>query len=60
MKVNPSKTMRRAVSRSPTVTPRISALGFNDVVLVEYPHLEIIGVTFDAKLTFECHPRIVA
>lgn len=29
------------------------ALGTNDVVLIEYHHLEISGMTFDAKLTFE-------
>lgn len=39
--------------RSWTVTLRFPVHSKNDDVFVDYPHLEILGGTFDAKLTFE-------
>lgn len=36
-----------------TQAPRFQVLSLNNVVLVEYPQLEVLGVIVDAKLMFE-------
>lgn len=46
------------VSRSWTVTLLFQLYVY--LVPVEYLHLEILGVVFDAKLTGACHLRMVA
>lgn len=53
MKLNHSKTKTPIVSSSRTVGLSFPALSLNGIVLVKSPHLEILGVIFDAKLTFE-------
>lgn len=60
MKLTSSKTKTKFVSRYKTATPCFPVLSLNDVVVDERPHLEILGVIFDAKLTFECNRRMVA
>ena len=51
MKLNSSKTM--IVSRSRTVYPQFTPLALDGTVLKESAYLVILGVTFDAKITFE-------
>ena len=60
MKLNASKTKTMIVYRSPTVHPRLSPLTVDGTVLKEYADLVILGVTFDAKITFEKHLRSVS
>ena len=52
MKLNASKTKTMIVSRSRTV-PLLTPLTLDGTVLKESAHLVILGVTFDAKMTFE-------
>lgn len=47
------------ILRFQTVTYRFPALILNDFALFEGPHLEILGVAFNAKLTLECSLRMV-
>ena len=60
MKLNPSKSKSMIVSRSRTVHPQLTPLGLDGTVLKEYADLVILGVTFDAKMTFEKQPRSVS
>lgn len=60
MKPNPRKTKRIIVEHSRTVIPCIPVFSFNVILLAEYAQLEILGVTFEAKQTFECHLIIIA
>ena len=55
MKLNVSKTNTMIVSRSCTVHPQITPLTLDVTVLKESADLVILGVTFDAKMTFEKH-----
>ena len=57
MKLNASKTKTMIVSRS--VHPQLTPLTLDGTVLGESADLVILGVTFDAKLTFEKHLRSV-
>ena len=41
------------VSRSSTVHPQLTPLTLDETVLKESADLVILGVTFDAKITFE-------
>jgi len=59
MKLNPNKTKSLVISRSRTVMPPHSQLWLNGVPINECSSLEILGVKFDAKLTFEEHIRSV-
>ena len=54
MKLNESKTKTMIVSRSRTMHPPLTIDG---TVLKESDDLDILGVTFDSKLTFEKHVR---
>ena len=47
-------------ARFRTVAPQFLVISLNGVALREFTQLEILGVTFDAKLTFETHLRMVA
>jgi len=60
MLLNPGKTKTMIVSRSRTVNPAFPALYHNGVVVEEVPELEILGVDFDSRMTFEKHLRSVA
>ena len=60
MKVNASKTKTMIVSRSRTVHPLLTPLTLDGTVLKESADLVILGVTFDAKITFEKHLRPVS
>ena len=60
MKLNVGKTKTMVVSRSRSLNPPSPALSVNGVVLKDLAYLEILGLTFDSKLTFETHLRSVA
>ena len=60
MKLNASKTKTMIVSRSPTMHPQSPPLTIGGTVLTESDHLVVLGVTFDSKLTFEKHLRLVS
>ena len=53
--LNFSKTKTMIVSRSCTMHPQSPPLTIDGTVLKEYDDLDILGVTFDSKLTFEKH-----
>ena len=55
MKLNASKTKTMIVSRSLTMHPQSPPLTIDGTVLKESDDLDILGVTFDFKLTFEKH-----
>ena len=60
MKLNASKTRTMIVSRSRTMHPQPPQLTIDGTVLTESVDLDILGVTFDSKLTFEKHLRSVS
>ena len=60
MKRNASKTKTIIVSRSRIVHPQLTPLNLGGTVLKESADLVILGVTFDAKMTFEKHLRSVS
>ena len=49
------KTKTTIVSRSRTVPPQLTQLTLDGTALKESADLVILGVTFDAKMTFEKH-----
>ena len=55
MKLNASRTKTMIVSRSRTGHPQLTPLTLDGTVLEESADLVILGVTFDAKMTFEKH-----
>ena len=57
MKLNTSKTKTMIVSTSCTIHPLLTPLTLHGTVLKESAYLVILGVTFDAKMTFEKHLR---
>ena len=60
MKLNASKTKTMIVSRSRTMHPQSPPLTSDGTVLKESDDLDILGVTFDSKLTYEKHLRSVS
>ena len=60
MKLNASKTKTMIVSRSRTVYPQLTPLTLDRSVLKESANLVILGVLFDARMTFEKHLRSVS
>ena len=60
MKLNASKTKTMIVSRSRTMHPLPPPLTIDGTLLKECDDLDILGVTFDSKLTFEKHLRSVS
>ena len=60
MKLNASKTRTMTASRSRTVHPQLTPLTLDGTVLKVSADLVILGVTFDAKMTFEKHFRSVS
>ena len=60
MKLNASKTKTMIVSRSRTMHPQPPPLTIDGTVLKESVDLDILGVTFGSKLTFEKHLHSVS
>ena len=60
MKLNESKTKTMIVSRSRIMHPQSPPLTIDGTVLKESDDLDILGVTFDSKLTFEKHLRTIS
>ena len=60
MKLNTSKTKTMIVSRLRTVHSQLTPLTVDGTVLKESAGLVILGVTFDAEITFEKHLRSVS
>ena len=60
MKLNASKTKTMIVSRSRTMHPQSPPLTIGGTVLKESDDLDILGVTFDSRMTFEKHLRSVS
>ena len=58
--MNASKTKTMIVFRSRTMHPQPPPLTIDGTVLKEPNDLDIVGVTFDSKLTFEKHLRTVS
>ena len=57
MLLNPNENKALVVSRSRTVSPPHSDLVLSVVSIRASPNLDILGVKFDSKLTFEDHVR---
>ena len=57
MILNPNKTKVLVVSRSKTVNPPHGDLVLSEVYICASPNLDILGVKFDGRLTFEDHVR---
>ena len=55
MKLNSSKTKVMIVSRSRTMHPQSLPLTIGRTVMKESDDLDILGVTFDSKMTFDMH-----
>ena len=55
MKLIESQTMTMIVSRLRIIHPQPTKLTLDGTVLKESDDLVILGVTFDAKMTFENH-----
>ena len=53
--MNASKTKTMIVSRSCKMRPQPPTLTIDGTVLKESVNLDVLGVTFDSKLTFEKH-----
>ena len=60
MKLNVSKTKTMIVFRSCTMHPQSPILTIDSTVLKESVDLDILGVTFGSKLTFEKHLSLVS
>ena len=55
-----SKTKTMIVSRSRTMHPQSPPLTIGGTAQKESDDLVILGVTFDSKMTFEMHLRLVS
>ena len=60
MKLSASKTKTLVISRSCTMHPQSPPLTIGGTVLKESVDLDIVGVTFDFKMTFEKYLRSVS
>ena len=60
MKLNASKTKTMIVSRLRTMYPQSPPLIIGGTVLTKSDDLDILGMTFDSKMTFEKHLQLVA
>ena len=60
MKLNASKTKTMIVCKSCTFHPQLTPLTLDGTVLKGSADIVILGVTFDAKMTFEKHPLSVS
>ena len=59
MMLNPNKTKALVVSRSRTVNPPHGVLVLSRVFICASPNLDILGVKFDSRLTFEDRVRSI-
>ena len=59
MLLNQKKSKGLVVSRSRTVYPPHGDLGLAGVSILSSPSLDILGVRFDCKLTFESHVLVL-
>ena len=57
MKLNAGKTKTMIVSRLRTMHPQSPPLSVNGTVLKQSVDFDVLGVTFDSKITFEQHHR---
>ena len=57
MILNPNKTKALVVIRSRTVNTRYGDLVLSGVSICASPNLDILGVKFDSRLSFEDHVR---
>ena len=57
--MNASKSKSMIVSRSRTMHPQSPSLTIGGTVLKEFVDLDILGVKFESKMTFEKHRRSV-
>ena len=57
MLLNPNKTKSLVVNRSRTASPPHGNLDLSEVSIRASPNLDILGVKFDSKVTFEEHVR---
>ena len=55
MKLNPSKTRSLVISRSRTDLLRHLDLLVGDVLIPDFPSMNLLGVTLDSRLSFEAH-----
>ena len=60
MKLNARKTKTMIVSRSCTMHPQSPPLTIGGTVLKKSDDLDILGVTFDSRMTFKKHLRSVS
>ena len=60
MKLNASKTKTMIVSMPRTMHPQSTPLTIVGIVLKKFDDLDIFGVSFDSKMTFETHLRSVS
>ena len=60
MKLNASKTKTMIVSRPSTMRPQSPPLTIGGTMVKKSVDLDILGVTFDSKMTFEKHFRSVS
>ena len=60
MKFNFSKTRTMIVSRSRAMYPQSPPFTISGTVLKESDNLDILGATFDSKMTFEKHLRLIS
>ena len=58
--MNATKTKTMIVSRSRTMHQQSPPLTIGGTILKESDDLVVLGVTFDSKLTFEKHLRLVS
>ena len=59
MILNPNKTKALVASRSRTVNPPHGDFVLSGVSICDSPNLDILGVKFDSRLTFEGHVRSI-
>ena len=60
MKLNASKTNTMIASRSRALHFKLSLLTIGGTVLEKSDDLDIFRVTFDSKMTFESHLRLLS
>ena len=59
VELNSSKTKSILFSRSRTVYPEHPVLSLDDTRIDDVEKLRLLGVTFDSKVSFECHVRSI-
>ena len=57
MILSPNETLTLVISRSTIVNPPHGDLVFSGISICASPNLDILGMKFDSRLTFEDHVR---